>query len=487
MMGGLPTIPEYFAGKSVFVTGATGFIGKVLVEKLLRSCPDVAKIYVLIRAKKGKSVEERIAEMLELPLFDLLRQTHPENLKKVVPVVGDVTELDLGMSAEDRAVLVEDVNFVYHIAASVRFDDSLHDAIIMNTRGTREVVLLAKQMKRLEVLVHFSTTYCHTDKPIVEEKIYPPTTDWRQAIELAEKADPRVLQVLTAKYTHPFPNTYTFTKGLGEHVVNDLCDGKIPAIIIRPSIVISSMLEPMPGWLDNFNGPVGILVASGKGILRSVYANPDVISDYVPCDILAKGTILATWKKGLEIQEEKHKLQVYNGSSNKIRPVTMGEIVNMGKRLCWDTPLNDIMWYPNGSVTKCWYNNYLKLIFYQLLPALFIDGFLLLLKKKPMLIKIHRKIFIANCAVEYFISNEWTFKNDATIGLEQHLLPSDIEAFSYHKDHPLSEPYAFFTSGLMGARRYLLKEPDDTFPQAKIHSRRMWLIGQTFNSLWYGI
>lgn len=64
--------------------------------------------------------------------------------------------------------------------------------------------------------------------------------------------------------------------------------------------VISTMLEPIPGWIDNFNGPVGILVASGKGIMRSVYASPDTMADYVPCDTVVKGAILATWKKGVE-------------------------------------------------------------------------------------------------------------------------------------------------------------------------------------------
>lgn len=81
---------------------------------------------------------------------------------------------------------------------------------------------------------------------------------------------------------------------------------------------------------------------------------------------------------------EKYKLDVFNASNNDIRPVTMGEIVHMGKKLCWDTPLNDVVWYPNGSVTNCWYYNYFCVLFYQLLPALFIDGLLLLLKKKPM-------------------------------------------------------------------------------------------------------
>lgn len=132
--------------------------------------------------------------------------------------------------------MVDNVSIVYHAAASVRFDDPLSDAIIMNTRGTREVVLLAKEMKNIAMFVHISTTYCNTDKTVVEEKLYPPHGDWRAAIKMAEEADKNVVDIMTAKYIGALPNTYTFTKSLAEHVVNDLCNGQIPAVIFRPSI-----------------------------------------------------------------------------------------------------------------------------------------------------------------------------------------------------------------------------------------------------------
>lgn len=57
------SVPMYYAGKHVLITGATGFIGKVLLEKLLRSCPDVAVLYCVIRPKKQQTVEERLAEI----------------------------------------------------------------------------------------------------------------------------------------------------------------------------------------------------------------------------------------------------------------------------------------------------------------------------------------------------------------------------------------------------------------------------------------
>lgn len=141
-----------------------------------------------------------------------------------------------GLNEEDRNTLIEEVNVVFHGAASVRFDDRLTDAILMNTRGAREIANLALEMKKKPVFVHISTTYCNPDKKVIEEVIYPPHADWRRCIQLAEEEDSYTLDILTQKFISPQPNTYTFTKQLAEHVVKDLCEGKIPTIIYRPSI-----------------------------------------------------------------------------------------------------------------------------------------------------------------------------------------------------------------------------------------------------------
>jgi thioester reductase-like protein len=62
-------IIEFYRGQNVFVTGATGFMGKVLLEKILRSCPDVGNIYILMRPKKGKTPSERVEEMVNIPVI----------------------------------------------------------------------------------------------------------------------------------------------------------------------------------------------------------------------------------------------------------------------------------------------------------------------------------------------------------------------------------------------------------------------------------
>lgn len=61
-------IQNFFSGSCVLVTGATGFVGKALVEKLLRSCPDLRTIYLLIRPKRGLDVQTRQKELLKNPV-----------------------------------------------------------------------------------------------------------------------------------------------------------------------------------------------------------------------------------------------------------------------------------------------------------------------------------------------------------------------------------------------------------------------------------
>ena len=57
-----------FKNQTIFLTGATGFLGKVMIAKLLRDCEDIKKIYILLRSKKGKNSEQRFEEIFEQPV-----------------------------------------------------------------------------------------------------------------------------------------------------------------------------------------------------------------------------------------------------------------------------------------------------------------------------------------------------------------------------------------------------------------------------------
>lgn len=58
-------VQEFFRDATIFLTGGTGFMGKILTEKLLRSCPHIKQIYLLVRNKKGKTSDERIKEIFQ--------------------------------------------------------------------------------------------------------------------------------------------------------------------------------------------------------------------------------------------------------------------------------------------------------------------------------------------------------------------------------------------------------------------------------------
>ena len=269
-------ISDYYAGRSIFITGGTGFMGKVLLEKLLRSCPGINKIYVLIRTKKGQLPQDRLQAMLKgrlfTPLTSRLQACQASTvLSKVVAVAGDITEPNLGISIADEQMLVNDVSVIFHAAATVKFDDDLADSIKMNVKGTLSIVNLARKVHSLSSLVHVSTAYshCYTSSEI-EEKFYPmPSNNYSryspdELIDLCNEAKTYGRDI-TKDIIGVFPNTYTFTKAMAEKVIEEKASD-LPVAIMRPSIVVASWKEPMPGWVDNLNGPTGKFRAQAYNI-----------------------------------------------------------------------------------------------------------------------------------------------------------------------------------------------------------------------------
>ena len=66
-------VADFYRNRSVFLTGGTGFMGKVLIEKLLRSCPDMDTIYLLVRPKSGCQASQRIQELVDCKVSGLKR------------------------------------------------------------------------------------------------------------------------------------------------------------------------------------------------------------------------------------------------------------------------------------------------------------------------------------------------------------------------------------------------------------------------------
>lgn len=88
----------------------------------------------------------------------------------MIAIEGDVSVVGLGLTTEVLHEL-RDVSVIFHSAASVRFDDILQSAIILNTRGTHEVIRFALTLANLASFVHVSTTYCYPDQRFIDEKV----------------------------------------------------------------------------------------------------------------------------------------------------------------------------------------------------------------------------------------------------------------------------------------------------------------------------
>lgn len=145
------SIKEYFDGSNIFVTGSTGFLGKVLIEKLLRSCNGISKIYILLRAKKGLASEQRFNEYLKNKIFDRIREKTPELLLKLVCISGDINEPNIGLNEGELKILEDKTDIVFHVAATVRFNEPLRNAANLNTFGTERIMMLCMRMKNLKV------------------------------------------------------------------------------------------------------------------------------------------------------------------------------------------------------------------------------------------------------------------------------------------------------------------------------------------------
>uniref|UniRef100_A0A1L8DYA8 Fatty acyl-CoA reductase n=1 Tax=Nyssomyia neivai TaxID=330878 RepID=A0A1L8DYA8_9DIPT len=468
-------VNEFYKGLSIFITGGSGFMGKVLVEKLLYSCSDLKEIFILMRPKRGRVPESRLEDMFKLPMFQRIREEKPEVLKKLVPVQGDVTFDGLGISGETLEKVLKSTSVVFHLAATLRLEAKLKDAIDMNTTGTKRVIDFCKKMPNLKQLVHLSTAFCCCDKEVLHEKVYECPHNPHDLMRCAEWMDEKTLENITPNLIAPHPNTYTYSKRLAELLVRDEYPN-LPVVIVRPSIVIPASQEPLPGWVDSLNGPIGILVGGGKGVIRSMLCNGEYRAEVIPVDIAINGLITIPYTLSIATTKSKD-IPVYNITCTEGKKITWGEVLEKGKQRAHEYPFDAGVWYPNGTITTNKIVHTISVLLFHWLPAYLIDFLMLLLGQKRFMVRIQTRISDGLELLQFFTTRKWDFKSQNFNSLPGKLNSLDEKVFTMEMDSLDTDEY--LVKLVLGGRQFCLKEPLSSLPRARMQLKALYVLDIT--------
>ncbi|MGH9307678.1 MAG: HAD-IB family phosphatase [Acidimicrobiales bacterium] len=376
-------ISKALAGRRIAVTGATGFLGTALVERLLRSVPD-CEVVVLVRPGRRNSPADRTRrDILRNDCFDRLRSEWGADFdstmaRRLISIGGDVGTDGLGLNDEGRDILAG-ADVVVHSAASVSFDSPLDAAVEVNLLGPSRVAAVLNQLStpdRRPHLIAVSTAYVAGKRrgkayeTLLPETTYATEADWREEVDAArrlradlgsESRRAAQLKVFTRQARSQigaagvpllaeraekirqdwvrdqlveagraraaalgWPDAYAFTKAMGERALLEN-RGDLDLTIVRPSIIESSLAEPTPGWIRGFRMAEPVIISYARGLLREFPGVPEGIIDVIPVDLVV-AAIVAVAANGPAL-EGPSVYQVASGGRNPLRYRTLVDLV----------------------------------------------------------------------------------------------------------------------------------------------------------------
>ncbi|KAL3271476.1 hypothetical protein HHI36_021961 [Cryptolaemus montrouzieri] len=474
-------IIKIYDGKTIFLTGATGYLGKMILEKLLRTCYSIKKIYLLVREKKGKEINQRFEDIFSGPIWETQQKLNPKYRDKVFLVGGDLVLPNLGLSEESQAILKNEVNIILHCAATVRFDQLIKTAAYINVRSVKDLIEIAKDTKHLDVFLYISTAYSHSPRGLISEQFYKPPMNHEDLLNLVGALSDEKLSAITPMLLGEWPNTYTFTKAIAESLIEK--EGTtLPMVMCRPAIITGAVSEPLPGWADNIYGPNGLFLLCGLGIMRSIYGKKDNNADMVPSDYVVNSVIAALAKRCITKSDEKSQkissiTPVYNYCSAPEAPISWDSFAFLLWKEGMKMPSVRSVWKPFYQMRETWIHHTLAILFLHTIPAYLIDFFLRIIGQKPLAVEAYEKINKLGDVLSYFTLREWEFRNDNIQHLWKELNEEDRKLFPFTMENFDWNSYSKVF--VRGARLYILKEPVETIPQGLKIMRRFVIIHYT--------
>ncbi|VVC29133.1 Male sterility, NAD-binding,NAD(P)-binding domain,Fatty acyl-CoA reductase, C-terminal [Cinara cedri] len=477
-------IASFYNGTTVFLTGATGFIGSLILEKLLRTCSGVKLIYILIREKKGKHSEERFKELFDDPLFEVMKKQVPNYLEKISLVIGDCTLPNMGICEQYQKILENEVNIIIHSAATVRFDEHLRKAVNINIVALQYLLKISKLMKNLKSFIHISTAYSNcAGRKVIDEVFYKPPISADQLVQLIDILDDDYIRRITPSLLNEYPNTYTMTKSTAEYEI--FTHGtRLPIGIIRPSMITATEHEPIPGWINNIYGPTGAVTAAGIGLMRVMRTNANEIADIVPGDYVSNAVLACAWDVHNKWKEHNDSMGnesflplIYNYVSSNMNRLTWAEFLKFNRTHAHDIPSAKAIWPIMLNLVTNKYVYMILCFLLHIVPAFIVDSICILIGKKPQLIDGYRKLHKFTEVISYFSCQSWKFHETNTKSLLSKL--SKFDQFNFQFDMSKLIWNEYFKSHVKGIRIYIVKDPLETIPQGLKRLRILYFIHYT--------
>ncbi|XP_031100999.1 fatty acyl-CoA reductase 3-like [Ipomoea triloba] len=347
---------QFLDNTTILVTGAAGFLAKIFVEKILRVQPNVKKLYLLLRAADTEAALQRFnTEIMGKEIFQILKEKCENSviLEKVTVVAGDVSCENLGVKDSHLLTrMLSEVDAVVNLAATTKFDERYDVALGINTMGPKHVLDFAKKCPKLRILLHVSTAYVSgikegliaetpykmgealngksgldidEEKRVIEEALRDLTRD--NASQESITSAMKDLGIQRARM-YGWPNTYVFTKALGEMVLGEFKED-LPLVIIRPTMVTGTYKEPFPGWVEGIRTIDSLGLGYGKGKLTCFLGDPKTITDVIPADMVVNVMIVAMVAHA---DERGGGESIYHVGSSVSNPIEFSRIQDFGYR-----------------------------------------------------------------------------------------------------------------------------------------------------------
>lgn len=283
---------------SLLITGATGFLGSCILHQLLyykEFRASVERVVVICRPKRGKTVKARVGELLGQDMFSFLTEEEKQHL--IVVLEGDVSKPQAGLSTRDLNILKNDmkVQAIINCAASVRFSQSMDEAANANITSALHLHNLSRVLNAK--FVQISTAFVHGALTGTRSSPLPETLFNFRSFDPS-----RIYKSMTGNQMYAsfvmtslkFPNTYTFSKCICEHLL--LQQGHDNVVIIRPSIIGPSLCSPYEGWSGQKPSTIVAATCLYTKMPLSIWCFGKEKAPVIPVDVVARFVLVKAFR-----------------------------------------------------------------------------------------------------------------------------------------------------------------------------------------------